>query len=756
MPRRKLTLIIIIILVLLGGGLVAYWAYVNKKFAGKASVNYAGAVIKKWKFPDGPREGFGITKLQDGRILITGGANYTNNDSPSTFFDDAYIYNPKDGSAKKTKTNLTQPRRYHITSILPDGKVFIAGGEKAKNFPTKSIEIFNPADETFAAISSVLSYDIGGKGPQFAYPFGNEVFISFGQNSYTANTSEANIYQPDGKSIRVFKYDPWTQGIKAVFNPGIILSNGNFAFLSIKPAQKDYNAFCIISDSGDCNERPPVINGIAQSSLDIDTQYWGYYLPFTALPDGNAVLVAADPNNYQNKKIYYYDSKTKSLIFRNADMTPLPQNQDKLDYYQRFAFLVNNMKCSTEILNNLFECYDIGPGSTPLSKLLYPDLKSEDHFILQYFNTRTGLWDFNLSKIGNYTDDLGNILDYSYINLPIKIADNQFFIAKSGGVGILEIFEQKAAAVQTAISSPSPAKTTISSPTQTPTTTSEQGNIIESAEPANDYHAQYISQNGNPTLKPGESYKFDLKLKNSGKTTWKKDKVFLGTDRDQDRIPIFIREDLANKNPSGWASDNRIAMQEPQARPGETATFSFYYTAPKNLESGNYKEYFRPVAEGITWMEDYGIYWEIKTPSKYDILKASTNPSDYHAQYVSQNVYPTVQAGKSFKLEVKFKNIGTATWYKDIVRLGTSHPHDWIPSFIREDKINNNPSGWVSPNRVGMQEDKVKPGETATFSFWQTVPAGTSAKIYRGYYQPIADDITWMEDFGVYWDVIVK
>jgi hypothetical protein len=32
------------------------------------------------------------------------------------------------------------------------------------------------------------------------------------------------------------------------------------------------------------------------------------------------------------------------------------------------------------------------------------------------------------------------------------------------------------------------------------------------------------------------------------------------------------------------------------------------------VSPGNYKEYFQLVADGITWMEDYGIYWEVKVP----------------------------------------------------------------------------------------------------------------------------------------------
>lgn len=126
------------------------------------------------------------------------------------------------------------------------------------------------------------------------------------------------------------------------------------------------------------------------------------------------------------------------------------------------------------------------------------------------------------------------------------------------------------------------------------------------------YTYDVTGQNGHPTLKRGESHNFNLSIRNTGNATWRKYQVNLGTDRPHDRIPGFIREDVWNYLPSGWSYENRIYMQEDTVAPGETAHFSFWYTVPQGMSNGKYREYFRPVADGITWLPDKGIYWEIE------------------------------------------------------------------------------------------------------------------------------------------------
>lgn len=263
-----------------------------------------------------------------------------------------------------------------------------------------------------------------------------------------------------------------------------------------------------------------------------------------------------------------------------------------------------------------------------------------------------------------------------------------------------------------------------------------------------DYNYETVSQNAYPQLRPGEAYRFELKVKNLGATTWKRSVVRLGTDRPRDRIPGFIREDRPGGSLSGWASENRVQMAEQEVGPGGQATFVFWYTAAADKPPGSYREYFNLVADGVGWFnKDLGIYWDVLV-----LTEAET----YQSRWQSQNAHPTIRRGQSTELVVQFKNTGRATWQKGKVNLGTDRGQDRITSFVRGDLVTNQPSGWTSENRVAMVESSVPSGETATFRFWLSAPANMTPGVYREYFRLAVERITWLSDEGVYWDITVQ
>src|SRR3990172_6347538 len=138
----------------------------------------------------------------------------------------------------------------------------------------------------------------------------------------------------------------------------------------------------------------------------------------------------------------------------------------------------------------------------------------------------------------------------------------------------------------------------------------------------------------------------------------------------------------------------------------------------------------------------------------------------YFAAFVFQNAYPRLTVDQSYKFSVTVRNIGATPWRDDVVFLGTSRPQDRIPSLLREDVVDANPSGWVSENRVEMLFDDdtglpagdanengvIDPEETATFDFWMSVPDTIHDGAYKEYFNLVAEDITWFDDIGIYWD----
>uniref|UniRef100_A0A7C4QX15 Peptidase S8/S53 domain-containing protein n=1 Tax=candidate division CPR3 bacterium TaxID=2268181 RepID=A0A7C4QX15_UNCC3 len=243
-----------------------------------------------------------------------------------------------------------------------------------------------------------------------------------------------------------------------------------------------------------------------------------------------------------------------------------------------------------------------------------------------------------------------------------------------------------------------------------------------------DYRYELIEQSPYLKTTPNQTHSLKLTFKNTGSTIWNKNTVKLGTSNPKDRGSLFKTDK--------WLSPNRVSMKEDYVPIGGLANFEFTILTPNKI--GNYSEYFCLVADGIGWMKDIGVYWKI------DIENLS-----YHAQYIDQSPYLNIKQDENATLWVEYKNIGTATWLKDTVKLGTSKPLDRESVFHHK----SSDGGWLSYNRISMDQDSVNPGEIARFSFTVTPPKIPG--IYYEYFRPVADGITWMKDYGLFWQIVV-
>jgi len=237
---------------------------------------------------------------------------------------------------------------------------------------------------------------------------------------------------------------------------------------------------------------------------------------------------------------------------------------------------------------------------------------------------------------------------------------------------------------------------------------------------------------------PGRRYYTVLQFKNTGNQTWQQNNLRLGTSSPGDRASQFYD--------SSWISPNRAAtIDQASVAPGETGSFSFWMTVPP--KQGDYKEYFDPVAEGITWLPDYGLYWHFVVPKPV-----------YDLQYTSQGIYSdntlanplsglTLARNTRYFVQIQFKNAGNSTWQQNNLRLGTSSPGDRASQFYD--------SSWISLNRAAtISQSSVDPGGTATIGFWVNTP--NRAGDFKEYFDPVAEGITWLPDYGLYWHFVVQ
>ena len=104
-----------------------------------------------------------------------------------------------------------------------------------------------------------------------------------------------------------------------------------------------------------------------------------------------------------------------------------------------------------------------------------------------------------------------------------------------------------------------------------------------------------------PTAAPGGKIYVTLKARNVGNQTWNQSFMHLGTSHPMDRASVFAD--------SNWLSNSNnrpTQLLESSVIPGDVGTFQFEMQTPNT--PGTYNEYFDPVAEGHSWLNDLGFF----------------------------------------------------------------------------------------------------------------------------------------------------
>ena len=124
--------------------------------------------------------------------------------------------------------------------------------------------------------------------------------------------------------------------------------------------------------------------------------------------------------------------------------------------------------------------------------------------------------------------------------------------------------------------------------------------------PDSGYHASWSAQSADPTVAVGATAKLVVALRNTGSRGWYNDgagkQVVIATNDPQDAD----RSELAGD----WLSANRVTSTTTDyVGPGDVGWFEFAIRAP--VTAGDYRLALRGVVDGVTWLEDDGIFFTI-------------------------------------------------------------------------------------------------------------------------------------------------
>ena len=128
------------------------------------------------------------TLLQNGKVLVTGGIGV---DGAGGILVSAEVYDPAARTWTST-ANLINPLLSHTATLLPDGKVLVAGGKPSVDSDTAEAELYDPKSDTWTATKKLHIL----RNAHTATSLPNGQILVVGGASSSGDLNSAELYDP--------------------------------------------------------------------------------------------------------------------------------------------------------------------------------------------------------------------------------------------------------------------------------------------------------------------------------------------------------------------------------------------------------------------------------------------------------------------------------------------------------------------------------------------------------------------------------
>ena len=209
------------------------------------------------------------TLLPDGKVLIAGGYR-----SGSGLLTSTELYDPTGNSFAASPPQMNNQHAYGSATVLPNGKVLIVGD-------STTTELYNPATATFAASGTTASLTKSRQNPTTTLLPNGKVLVAGGNNGIVSS----DLYDSVGNTVTA---GPAMNSGRGDAN-ATLLPDGKVLIVG----GTDANGHSLTSTE----LYDPVSNTFAASASTVPMNGERHYATVTLLPNGKVLIAGGDDTN---------------------------------------------------------------------------------------------------------------------------------------------------------------------------------------------------------------------------------------------------------------------------------------------------------------------------------------------------------------------------------------------------------------------------------------------------------------------------